>query len=119
MEESPFAPSKVAVGIGYFRGAKGDAGYFRGAKGDAGYFRGAKGDTGLLSRSERRRWATFAERKATLHSERRHYALGNSTSFFSAAILRISSVIFIEQYLGPHMLQKWALLKVSWGSVSS
>jgi hypothetical protein len=25
---------------------------------------------------------------------------------FSAAIARISSVIFIEQYFGPHMLQK-------------
>ena len=37
----------------------------------------------------------------------------------SAAIFRMSSVIFIEQYLGPHMLQKWALLKVSWGRVSS
>src|SRR5688572_8442982 len=36
-----------------------------------------------------------------------------------AAILRMSSVIRIEQYLGPHMLQKWALLKVSCGSVSS
>jgi hypothetical protein len=35
---------------------------------------------------------------------------GNGISL-SAAIARISSVIFIEQYLGPHMLQKWALLK--------
>ena len=40
---------------------------------------------------------------------------GNSSGF-SAAIARISSVIFIEQYFGPHMLQKWALLKFS-GSV--
>jgi hypothetical protein len=32
---------------------------------------------------------------------------------------RISCEIFIEQYLGPHMLQKCADLKVSWGSVSS
>ncbi len=30
------------------------------------YFRGAKGDTQVLSRSERRHLATFAERKATL-----------------------------------------------------
>jgi hypothetical protein len=37
----------------------------------------------------------------------------------SAAIARISSVIFIEQYFGPHMLQKCALLNVSAGSVSS
>lgn len=29
-----------------------------------------------------------------------------STSCFSFAILRMSSVIFIEQYFGPHMLQK-------------
>jgi hypothetical protein len=29
------------------------------------------------------------------------------------AMSRMSSVIFIEQYFGPHMLQKWALLKVS------
>ena len=36
-----------------------------------------------------------------------------------SAILRMSSVIFIEQYFGPHMLQKWALLNVSCGSVSS
>ena len=43
---------------------------------------------------------------------------GNSSGF-SAAIARISSVIFIEQYFGPHMLQKWALLNVSCGSVSS
>jgi hypothetical protein len=33
-----------------------------------------------------------------------------TSSGFSAAIARISSVIFIEQYFGPHMLQKWALL---------
>ncbi len=33
--------------------------------------------------------------------------------------LRISSVIRIEQYFGPHMLQKWALLNVSCGKVSS
>src|SRR6188768_1428416 len=39
---------------------------------------------------------------------------GNSSGF-SAAIARISSVIFIEQYFGPHILQKWALLKVSAG----
>lgn len=32
--------------------------------------------------------------------------VGNSTSFFSEAIFRISSVIFMEQYFGPHMLQK-------------
>jgi hypothetical protein len=31
---------------------------------------------------------------------------GISTSLVGGAILRISSVIFIEQYLGPHMLQK-------------
>jgi hypothetical protein len=37
----------------------------------------------------------------------------------AAAMSRISCEIFIEQYFGPHMLQKWALLKVSWGSVSS
>ncbi len=43
----------------------------------------------------------------------------NGTSSLAWAIFRISSVIRIEQYLGPHMLQKWALLKVSWGSVSS
>ena len=50
----------------------------------------------------------------------RHYsaATGNSSGF-SAAIARMSSVIFIEQYFGPHMLQKWALLNVSCGSVSS
>ena len=36
-----------------------------------------------------------------------------------AAISRMSSVIFIEQYFGPHMLQKWALLKVSCGNVWS
>lgn len=50
----------------------------------------------------------------------KHYSVvGNSTSCFSLAILRMSSVIFIEQYLGPHMLQKCALLKVSCGKVSS
>ena len=43
---------------------------------------------------------------------------GNGSSP-SAAIARMSSVIFIEQYFGPHMLQKWALLNVSCGSVSS
>src|SRR5262245_33580666 len=50
-----------------------------------------------------------------------HYALAGSiaTSSPCCAILRMSSVIFIEQYLGPHMLQKWADLKVSCGSVSS
>lgn len=32
--------------------------------------------------------------------------VGSSTSFFSLAIWRMSSVIFIEQYFGPHMLQK-------------
>jgi hypothetical protein len=37
----------------------------------------------------------------------------------AAAISRMSCVIFIEQYFGPHMLQKWALLKVSCGSVWS
>jgi hypothetical protein len=42
-----------------------------------------------------------------------------SSSAFSAAIARMSSVIFIEQYFGPHMLQKWALLNVSCGSVWS
>ena len=31
---------------------------------------------------------------------------GDNGSLLSAAILRISSVIRIEQYLGPHMLQK-------------
>jgi hypothetical protein len=31
---------------------------------------------------------------------------GISTSLAGGVILRISSVIFIEQYLGPHMLQK-------------
>ena len=41
------------------------------------------------------------------------------TSSPCCAILRISSVIFIEQYFGPHMLQKWAALNVSCGSVSS
>ena len=41
------------------------------------------------------------------------------SSGFSAAMARMSSVIFMEQYLGPHMLQKWALLKVSCGRVSS
>ncbi len=45
--------------------------------------------------------------------------VGNSTNFFSLAICRMSSVIFIEQYFGPHMLQKWALLNVSCGKVSS
>ncbi|QDU74015.1 hypothetical protein Pan97_10150 [Bremerella volcania] len=33
------------------------------------------------------------------------------------AIARISSVIFMLQYFGPHMLQKCALLKVSCGKV--
>src|SRR5215203_2632548 len=49
----------------------------------------------------------------------RLYALAGSivTSSPCWAILRISSVIFIEQYFGPHMLQKWADLKVSCGSV--
>src|SRR4029079_9130386 len=49
-----------------------------------------------------------------------HYAFAGSmtTSSLFSAILRISSVIFIEQYLGPHMLQKWADLNVSCGSVS-
>ena len=42
-----------------------------------------------------------------------------STNWPLAAISRMSSVIFIEQYFGPHMLQKWALLNVSCGSVSS
>jgi hypothetical protein len=37
-------------------------------------------------------------------------ALGKESSL---AILRMSSVMRIEQYFGPHMLQKWALLKVS------
>ena len=37
----------------------------------------------------------------------------------AAAMSRISCEIFIEQYFGPHMLQKWALLNVSCGSVSS
>ena len=37
----------------------------------------------------------------------------------AAAMSRISWEIFIEQYFGPHMLQKWALLKVSCGRVSS
>ncbi len=41
------------------------------------------------------------------------------TSSFAFAILRMSSVIRIEQYLGPHIEQKWALLNVSCGSVSS
>ena len=42
-----------------------------------------------------------------------------SSCALASAILRMSSVIFIEQYFGPHMLQKWALLKVSAGSVAS
>ena len=37
----------------------------------------------------------------------------------AAAMSRMSCVIFIEQYFGPHMLQKWALLNVSCGSVWS
>ena len=45
---------------------------------------------------------------------------GSDPPFASAAaISRISCEIFIEQYFGPHMLQKWALLKVSCGSVWS
>jgi hypothetical protein len=45
---------------------------------------------------------------------------GSAPPFASAAaISRISCEIFIEQYFGPHMLQKWALLKVSCGSVWS
>ncbi len=34
------------------------------------------------------------------------YLVGSSTNCFPLAISRISSVIFIEQYFGPHMLQK-------------
>jgi len=37
-------------------------------------------------------------------------------TYFPASC-RISSVIFIEQYFGPHMLQNWAVLKLSCGSV--
>src|SRR5258708_6240765 len=37
----------------------------------------------------------------------------------SAAYLRTSSVIFIEQKCGPHMEQKWAVLAPSCGRVSS
>ncbi len=44
---------------------------------------------------------------------------GCAEEIFVPAIARISSVIFIEQYFGPHMLQKWALLKVSAGRVAS
>ena len=47
----------------------------------------------------------------------RQLATTGNSSGFSAAMARISSVIFIEQYFGPHMLQKWALLKVSAGKV--
>ncbi len=36
----------------------------------------------------------------------RYSAVGNTTSFFSLAILRMSWVMFMEQYFGPHMLQK-------------
>ena len=35
----------------------------------------------------------------------------------AAAISRMSSVIFIEHHFGPHMRHKWALSKVSCGSV--
>jgi hypothetical protein len=35
----------------------------------------------------------------------------------AAVISRMSSVIFIEQHFGPHMRHKWALSKVSCGSV--
>jgi hypothetical protein len=45
--------------------------------------------------------------------------IATGSSAPAAAMSRISWEIFIEQYFGPHMLQKWALLKVSWGSVSS
>jgi hypothetical protein len=34
------------------------------------------------------------------------YFVSNDTNSFASAILRMSSVIFIEQYFGPHMLQK-------------
>ena len=37
----------------------------------------------------------------------------------SAAYLRTSSVIFMLQKCGPHMLQKWAVLAPSAGNVSS
>src|SRR3954471_3312641 len=37
----------------------------------------------------------------------------------SAAYFRTSSVIFIEQKCGPHMLQKCAVSAPSWGRVSS
>jgi hypothetical protein len=44
-------------------------------------------------------------------SQRRYgRATTGNSSGRSAAIARISSVIFIEQYFGPHVLQKWALL---------
>jgi hypothetical protein len=52
-------------------------------------------------------------------SEVDYWDTGWISSGFSAAIARMSSVIFIEQYFGPHMLQKWALLNVSCGSASS
>ena len=35
-------------------------------------------------------------------------AATGSSNGLSAAIARMSSVIFIEQYFGPHMLQEWA-----------
>ena len=41
-----------------------------------------------------------------------HFATTGNSSGFSAAIARISSVIFIEQYFEPHMLQKWAFIQV-------
>jgi hypothetical protein len=62
-------------------------------------------------------WTSFSPKVELPHLAGDYFF--SSTSSPWAAILRMSSVIRIEQYLGPHMLQKWALLKVSWGSVSS
>ena len=49
--------------------------------------------------------------------------LARNSSAFSAmpccAYSRTSCVIFIEQNLGPHMLQKWAVLAAGAGRVSS
>ena len=54
---------------------------------------------GRLSSEERGRMAA-----AGLEPELRRRAI--FIGIAAAAILRMSSVIFIEQYFGPHMLQK-------------
>lgn len=37
----------------------------------------------------------------------RYFTVAGTSSGFSAAIVRMSAVIFIEQYFGPHMLHRY------------